>query len=123
MEFFKNRRVRTWGIYLLALLVITVSMIIINPKEGGLSPARLAIAISVIGAVLVPVALLAHSWRKILKPSQAYELKECFLDQDELEQAVALYVYSQQHHSIEGDVHFTLDDEGTIRCIYYLPQE
>lgn len=122
MSIFKYKKVRTAGIYLLALLLISVVLVLFNPREGGLSHSRLGGAIGLIALILLPVAFIAHKWRNLLEASEVFSLQEYILEEEEIKEAVRLWVYIRDREQIEGDIQFEKEEEGQQICRYYLRQ-
>jgi len=124
MDLFKNHSVRTIAIYLLAFICVALTIIIINPgqDQGGWTTNREILAIGIIGLVLTPIAILAHRWRALLEQTEVYHLKEYELSEEELKEAVKLWVFTQKGQTTEGDTQLTINDEGQVVCRYYLTQ-
>lgn len=87
-----------------------------------MSPARLGGAIGLIALFLVPVAFIAHKWRALLEGSEIFRLEEYSLDEEEMKEAVKLWVYARDQEQIEGDILFEKEEEGNLICRYYLRQ-
>jgi len=123
MDFLRRHGVRTIAIYLLAFICVTLTLIIINPAQGGWTNARLGLAVAIVALVFTPIAFLAHRWRALLEHTEAYHLKESIMSEEELRDAVRLWVYIRQGQVTQGDAEFTINEAEELSCRYYVAQE
>lgn len=123
MIFLKNRMARTLSVYLLAVIVVSLIILILNSGEFAWPLQRRIISILLIAAGFLPIALMAHKWRDKLEHSKGYSLKEYTLGEEELAQALRLWIYATKGKSSEGDIRFFMNDEGQIFGQYYMPED
>lgn len=123
MNFLKNRTARTASVYILAVLVVGLIIFIFNIGDSAWPVQRRILALALVILGFFPIAFMAHKWRDKLEHSRGYSLKEFSLGEDEMVQAVRLWVYASTGKSSEGDVRFIMNDEGQIMAQYYMPED
>lgn len=123
MNFLKNRTARTVSVYILAVLVVCIIIFVLNIGDSAWPMQRRIIAIALVILGFVPIAFMAHKWRDKLEHSRGYALKEFTLTEDEMTQAVRLWVYANRGKPSEGDVRFMMNDEGQLIAQYYMAED
>jgi len=123
MDFLKNRTARTASVYILAVMVVVIIILALNTGDSAWPLQRRIIAVVLVILGFFPIAFMAHKWRDKLEHSRGYSLKEFSLSEEELTQAVRLWVYASKGKPSEGEVRFMMNDEGQILAQYYMAEE
>ncbi len=84
--------------------------------EERTKPGSALIAALVVSGALLPVTSWLVFRASGKKPLTAYALEELDLNEDELRQAIRLWVFFHRDKQLEGDLRFLENEDGTVSC-------
>ncbi|MDC7219493.1 MAG: hypothetical protein PQJ59_06100 [Spirochaetales bacterium] len=115
--------------YLRILIILITAMVIIfavqlvnnRSMEEALPLGRILTVTLISGVCFLPLALFSVFMDRSGNQNQMLAVKEIHLNEQELKDAAALWIFTQHGVAPEGEIELDCDEDGEISCLAHIP--
>jgi hypothetical protein len=118
----KRKYIRIIIIMLAAMaIILTVQLVNNRSLEEAMPLNRIIVLTLISGVFFLPLALISILLDGDSRQNQMMKVKEIRLNEQEIREAAALWVFTQHGVAPEGEVELFIDEEENISCLVHIP--